>query len=229
MWTTVLVLALALNLEPHRLGIIGLLILRKNPVRQLLAFLVTSFLSSAAVGLTVLFLVDRGSLLRGGSSAGVMQIAVGTLMLMVAAVLFTNIRLPGNNSHSESDSQSSGIGLVDAVTKRAGRLASGGSVWFAVILGLGIALPSVDYVALLLLIASSGETQKVQITALFTFLTIANAILLVPVFSYVVAKEKTIRALSNLRTWVLARGRREFAALLTLIGLMMIAVGLTHR
>lgn len=50
MWTTVVVLALALNLKPNRLGIIGLLFIRPHPIRQLLAFLGTSFLITSTVG-----------------------------------------------------------------------------------------------------------------------------------------------------------------------------------
>ena len=39
MWTTVLVLATALNLEPNRLALIALMLVRPHPIRQLLAFL----------------------------------------------------------------------------------------------------------------------------------------------------------------------------------------------
>ena len=99
-------------------------------------------------------------------------------------------------------------------------------MWFAGALGVGIALPSVDFVALLLLIAASGESLEVQTTALFTFLIVANTILLIPMIGYVAAKEKTIRILENLRTWVLARSRRDYAVLLAIAGALMITVGL---
>jgi hypothetical protein len=227
MWTTVLVLAIALNLEPNRLGIIALLLLRKHPIRQLLVFLVTSFAVSAAAGLTVLLVVDRSALLSGESTSAKMQIAVGAVALIVAALLFTNIRLPGAApAAAESETEIIGLGLTERFTKRAGRLASGGSVWFAAALGLGISLPSVDYIALLMLIAASGEPRQVQVTALFTFLIIANTILMVPILSYMIAKEPTIRILQRLRTWVLARSRREYAVLIGLAGALMLAVGL---
>lgn len=229
MWTTVLVLAIALNLEPNRLGIIALLLLRKHPIRQLLVFLVTSFAVSAAAGLTVLLVVDRGALLRGESTSAKMQIAVGTVALIVAAVLFSNIRLPGAAKvAAESETETIGLGLTERFTKRAGRLASGGSAWFAAALGLGISLPSVDYIALLLLIAASGEPRQVQVAALFTFLIVANTILMVPIISYMIAKEPTIRVLQRLRAWVLARSRREYAVLIGLVGALMLSVGLSR-
>lgn len=235
MWTTVIVLALALNLEPNRLGVIGLLLLRPEPIRQLLVFLFTSFLVNSSTGLIVLFIVNRGSVLKGESSSAIMQIGVGALALIVAAVLFTNIRMPGSKARAATAAAasgesaavpSSGLVLVDNFTKRMGRLVEGRSLWFAGALGVGIALPSVDFVALLLLIAASGESLEVQTTALFTFLIVANTILLIPMIGYVAAKEKTIRILENLRTWVLARSRRDYAVLLAIAGALMLTVGL---
>jgi hypothetical protein len=235
MWTTVIILALALNLEPNRLGIIGLLLLRPDPIRQLLVFLCSSYLWNFGVGLIILFVINRGALLHGASSSAVMQIGVGALALIVAAVLFTNISMPGSKARASSPAgrsddstavPSSGLPLVDNFTKRFGKLMQGGSLWFAAALGVGIALPSVDYVAMLLLIAASGEPPKVQVAALFTFMTVANTILLIPMIGYVAAKEKTIRILENLRSWVLARSRRDYAVLLAIAGALMLTVGL---
>ena len=238
MWTTVLILAVALNLEPNRLGIIGLLLLRPHPIRQLLVFLCVSFLTNAVAGLIVLYLAYRGSFLQGESSSAIMQIAVGAVALIAAAFLFTNIPLPGSKrpvpegstgAPDESEGiPSSGMGLVDNFTKRLGRLAHGDSMWLPAALGVGIALPSVDYVAMLLLIAASGEPPDVQVTALFTFLIVANTILLIPMLGYVVAKDRTVQVLEGLRAWVLARSRRDYAALLALAGILMVTVGFSR-
>ncbi|MCB0933696.1 MAG: GAP family protein [Mycobacterium sp.] len=239
MWTTVLVLALALNFEPHRLGIIGLLLIGRHPIRQLLIFLVTSFAVSASAGLLILFAVDRTALINGGSGSAKMQIVIGAVLFIVAAVLFSNISVGRHSQesvaapHAEGNGsetlQKSGNPLVDTITRKfsgAARLVQESSPWLAVILGVGIALPSVDYIALLLLIATSGMSPRMQITALFTFLTIANTVLLVPIFSYLVAKERTIRVLEGLRSWVLARRRRDYALLLGIAGALLIAVGI---
>ncbi|CAN1542609.1 Glycolipid exporter Gap/Sap [Mycobacteriaceae bacterium] len=237
MWTMIIILALALNLEPNRLGIIGLLLLRPDPIRQLLVFLCSSFLMSSAMGLIILFVANRSFASKGDSSSAIMQIGMGTLALIVAAVLFTNIRMPGGKARAASAAAaadesaavpSSGLALVDNFTKRAGRLVQGRSLWFAGALGVGIALPSVDFVALLLLLAGSGEPPKVQVAALFTFLAVANTILLIPMFSYVFAKERTVRVLENLRSWVLARSRRDYAVLLAIAGALMVTVGLNR-
>lgn len=236
MWTTVLVLALALNLEPNRLGIIGLLILRPHPIRQLLAFLCTSFVVSLAAGLLVLFVVHRGSLLKAGSSSAIMQIGVGSVALLVAVFLFIRSAMrpkkpvpPVTVSTAVETTDtvaSTGLHLVDNFTKRLGRFARGDSPWLAIALGVGISLPSVDYVALLLIIAASGEPPQTQVAALLTFLTVANTVLLIPVLSYAVAREQTVQAIERLRAWVLARSLRDYAILLTIAGAVMVTVGL---
>lgn len=237
MWTTVIILALALNLEPNRLGIIGLLLLRPDPVRQLLVFLCTSYLWNFGAGLIILSVINRGALLHGASSSAVMQIGVGALALIAAAILFTNIPMPGSKARASAPAgqsgestgvPSSGLPLVDNFAKRFGKLVQGRSLWLAAALGVGIALPSVDYVAMLLLIAASGEPLKVQVAALFTFMTVANTILLIPMFGYIFARERTARILENLRSWVLARKRRDYAVLLAIAGAMMLGVGV-HR
>jgi len=234
-WTTVLILALALNLEPNRIGMIGLLLVRPHPIRQLFVFLCTCFVISAAAGLTVLYFANRGSVLQGGSTGAMVQIGVGTVALIVAAVLASNIPLPGSkgNRGPQPDGTDAGSAppaptLLEKFTNRAARLAHGSSLWFAAFLAIGISLPSVDYIALLLLIATSGKPPEVQVGALFTFLTVANSILLIPIITYVFAKERTIRTLENIRSWVLARSRRDYAILIAVVGVLMVGVGLSH-
>jgi hypothetical protein len=190
---------------------------------------------SSATGLAVLLAI-RGSVLKWESSSAIMQIGMGAFALIVAAVLFTNIPLPKGKSSRPSTSEdqsgesaalpSSGLPLVDNFTKRTGKLLQGRSLWFAAALGVGIALPSVDFIALLILIATSGEPLNIQVAALFTFLTVANTILLIPIVGYMFAKERTVRTLENLRSWVLARSRRDYAVLLAIAGALMLTVGI---
>jgi len=92
-------------------------------------------------------------------------------------------------------------------------------------LGVGIALPSIDYLALLVLIAASGLPLSGQAGVLLAFLTIANAVLLVPVVSYLLNPNRTGAVLDRLRDWILSRRRRDYAALLGFIGCVMIVMG----
>ncbi|MEZ5130919.1 MAG: GAP family protein [Mycobacterium sp.] len=87
MWTSVLVLAIAVNLEPTRIGLLPLLLSRRQPLLQLLAYLVGSLTISLGFGLAVLFVFDESVFGTSASGGGKAQIAVGVLALLVAAVM----------------------------------------------------------------------------------------------------------------------------------------------
>lgn len=232
MWTTLLVLAIALNFEPTRLGLIGLILIRPQPVPQLLAFLAGSFLTSASAGLLVLFLLHNFMPTDNSFNGAKVQIAVGALALIIAAVLASNFSASrsdrcatSDDALQPSDAISARPGLVEWLSARAARLAHGSSPWFAGAMGVGLAIPSVDYLALLLVIATSGAQLSIQAGALLAFLTAANIVLLVPITAYLIAPSRTTTAMEQLRNWVLARRRRDYAILLAIAGGLLIAVG----
>jgi putative Mn2+ efflux pump MntP len=53
MWITVLVMAIAVSMEPFRIGMTALMLNRPRPTLQLLAFLGGGFVMAATVGLVV--------------------------------------------------------------------------------------------------------------------------------------------------------------------------------
>ncbi|MCB1289474.1 MAG: GAP family protein [Mycobacterium sp.] len=225
MWTTVLVLATALNLEPNRLALIALMLVRPHPIRQLLAFLAGSFLTSAVVGLLILFALARGAWAGTTVNGAKVQIAIGALAIGAALFLATNAA-PNLLGGTSSEGTPARAGLAGVLANYVGKIVEGSSPWFAAALGVGlVALPSVDYIALLVLIAASELPLSNQAGVLLTFLSVANAILLIPIASYLVDPTRTSAALERLRDWVLARRRRDYAVLLGVIGCVMIAVG----
>lgn len=235
MWTTIAVLALALNFEPTRLGIIALLVIRPHPIRQLIALLAGSFLTSAIVGLVVLLLIHHGVPTFDRFNGAKVQIAVGIAAVLAAILLASNISTRATTSSRSprlalattpfADEAQIQNRLVAWVIARADGLIRGGSPWFTAAIGVCIAIPSIDYLALLTIIATSGVELMVQITALLTFLTVANVVLLIPIASYLMAPDRTRGALERLRDWMLARRRRDFAILLAIAGGLMIALG----
>ena len=59
MWITILVMAVAISLEPFRIGMTVLMLNRPRPMLQLLAFLSGGFAMGISVGLVVLFVLWR--------------------------------------------------------------------------------------------------------------------------------------------------------------------------
>jgi hypothetical protein len=236
MWTTVLVLAIAVNFEPTRIGLITVTLSRPRPLLQLLAFLCGSFAMTTSVGLLVLFVFHHGLFGEANFNGAVIQIAIGVLALTGAALLATNVgrcsRKPVKGAVSDDPSwvalQPAALRRLDRLSTRGRNLLQGGSPWFSGAMGVGIALPSIDYMALLVLIAASGAAPMAQVSALLTFIIVGDTVVAVPVVGYLVAPEQTRVLVERLHVWVRARRRRDFAVILAIAGCLMVVVGFTR-
>ncbi|HTM84265.1 MAG TPA: GAP family protein, partial [Mycobacterium sp.] len=144
MLITVLVMAVAVSLEPFRIGMAALMLNRPRPMLQLLAFLCGGFAMGMTVGLVVLFVFRRRLLGSTSFTLPNVQILVGVLALLVAAVLAVQ-DVAGWFGRRRGK-----------LARQAQRLLNGRSLWVAGAAGLGIALPSVDYLAVLAVILASG-------------------------------------------------------------------------
>ena len=94
--------------------------------------------------------------------------------------------------------------------------------------GMGIALPSVDYLAALALILASGAAAPTQVGALLMFNVVAFALVQIPLVAYLLAPDKTRASMGALNDWIRSRRRAEVATLLAVVGCVLLAVGLTN-
>lgn len=218
MWTTVLALAIAVNFDPTRIGFILVVLSRPRPILQLAAYLSGGVAMSLTVGVLVMFVVHRGLFSVPEFDAGTVQIVVGAVALLLAAFLATNISVPGL-----SRQRSSGGGI--AARFQGGAL--GHSPWVSGAMGVSTALPSVEYMALLVVIGASGAAAWSKALTLGVYLLVANTVSAVPLVSYAVAAEKTRSALESFQQWIRARRRRDFAVVLAAAGAVVLAIGIT--
>lgn len=209
MWITLLVMAVAVSLEPFRIGMSVVMLNRPRPHLQLAAFLCGGFLMGLSVGAVVLFFLE--SRLPAWASAHfnlpTVQIVIGVLAL-VAAVLLAVTK-----------------GRERTVPDWLTRLLTGRSLWIAGVAGLGIALPSVDYLAALAVIAAAHLEAGVRMGALVTFNVVAFSLVEIPLLAYLIAPQRTRTAMSNLHNWIRARRRHEVAGLLAAVGVVLVAAG----
>jgi hypothetical protein len=217
MLISLLVMALAVSLEPFRIGMTVLMLNRPRPMLQLLAFLCGGFTMGITVGLVVLFVFRRS--LPGSTyfTLPKVQILLGVLALVVAAVLAA---LAFTGSSAGRGDPSSGN-----LATRAQRLLNGPSLWIAGIAGLGIALPSVDYMAALAVILASGAAAMTQVGALLMFNAVAFALVEIPLLAYLFAPQATRTSMAALHDWIRSRRRVEVATLLAAVGCVLLAVG----
>lgn len=211
MWITLLVMAVAISLEPFRIGMSVLMLNRPRPHLQLAAFLTGGLLMGLAVGLVVLFAIGSHLATSTHFTLPRTQIVIGTLALVTAAILAARRGNPGPRT-------------PPAWLQR---LLDGRSLWVAGFAGLGIALPSIDYLAALTLIAASGATAASRLGALLTFNVVAFALVEIPLLAYLLAPERTYAAMTGLHERIRSRRRREVAALLAVVGAVLLLVGVT--
>jgi hypothetical protein len=204
MWLTVLVMALAVSLEPFRIGMTVLMLNRPRPTRQLSAFLAGGLMMGLTVGLTVIFAFRPGLLGSAHFTLPRAQIGIGVLALLMAALL------------------AAGVMPSPKLPERA----RNPSLWIAGVAGLGIALPSIDYLAVLAVIVASGAAATTQIAALLMFTCIAFAFVELPLLAYLVAPVRTRAAMTALNDWIRSRHRRGVAAVLAAVGGVLLVAGL---
>ena len=95
---------------------------------------------------------------------------IGALALLTAAIIASKPTRPRSGG--------------DRFSVWARRLADGRSPWFAAVARLGIALPSVNYLAALAVIAASGAPPATQIGVVLTFNVMAFAFVEIPLLGY---------------------------------------------
>lgn len=220
MWITLLAMAVAVSLEPFRIGMTVLMINRPQPARQLLAFLGGGFAMGTTVGVIVLFIL-RPALGSAHFTLPRVQIVVGAVVLLNAALVATGV-LGGKR---DDGAVARAGGLLEPLTFRVRRLLDGRSLWAAGTAGLGIALPSVDYLAALALIVASGAAAAIQFGALMLFNVVAFGLVELPLLCYLIAPDRTRAAMSALHDWLRSRGHRGVALLLAAIGCVLLGVG----
>lgn len=231
MWATLLLMAIAVSLEPVRIGLTVLMLNRPRPVHQLLAFLCGGFLMGLVVGGTALLVLDAAPLAAGTLTVPRMQIGIGILALIAAALVAANVGAR-RAKPPEAAPEESGSGQVALAAPRVGLRArvravmQGNSLWVAGVSGLGIALPSVDYLAALAVIHASGVAPGTQVGAVIAFNLVAFALVEIPLLSYLVAPQRTLEWMTRVHAWIRSCTRRDVAMILTAAGALFITIGL---
>ncbi len=252
MWTTVLVMALAVIFEPIRIGLAVLMLNRRRPMLQLLAFVCGGFTMGIGVGLIMLFIL-RATPLAGHFTVAQAQIVAGLLALLVALALATNVsvrkfirRAPapasagapvGGGSGWGQGGQGGQGGLALLEPAPGGRLKKlfelarrllieGDSLFIAWVAGLGVALPSANYLGAMAAILAAGVPPATQAEALLVFNVVAFTLVEIPLVSYLAAPQKTREFMAALQEWLRARSHGGLAALLAAGGCFLLVLGL---
>lgn len=240
MLATALMLAVALNFEPTRAGVAALILMGRNPLRRLSVFLCGIYTAGLCVGALVLFVFHRALISQGHIKGGRVQIFIGVVAIVIAVFLAANVKAPQLRRRSpprepqapDSDGNETvlfpEVSFLTKLLSHSTKITNSSPAWVLFILGMACSLPSVDFMALLLLIAASGAPAVVQVATLFMFLTLGNLATVVPLVSHRIAPEATVRKVEAFQNWIRSRSRRDIALILTVFGSIIIATGVMN-
>jgi hypothetical protein len=218
---------------------IALLLTRPRPARHLVVFLCTGLSISLSVGFAVLFVFHHSFLGKANFNPALIQIGIGVVALLLGAFLASNVPLRQFSRREKvevpaGNTAESAVGVQDPPPpSRFGRLSArvrgfvkGESSWFSGSAGAALAMPSVDYMALLALIIASKAAPIEQAAALVTFLLLASWAAVIPLLSFLVAPAKTRIWVQRFNEWIRTRTRKHAGAFVVVVGLILIGVGL---
>lgn len=216
-----LLMALGVSVEPTRLGLTVLMLNRPRPLLQLFVFLCGAFVMGLSLGLTLLFVLRVSPMGQSDVSGPYIQVGLGVLALVVAAAL----AITASVQRPPAAPRAPRTGFADKIARRVRGFLQNNSLWVAGVSGLGIALPSADFLAVIALIHASGATQPVQSMALLFFNAVAFSMVGLPLLSYAAMPGRTYEMVTALHTWVRSRRRIDVAWIVAVLGLIILTLG----
>jgi hypothetical protein len=248
---TVVVVALAMATDPMRLGVTLLLISRRRPILNLFVYwLGVMFVgvSSGVMVLTVLrdfapTLLRNLSLLAANPAVRHVQVVVGLLLLLVAALVSSGVpvrqrfglRVPvpgvvpvpvgiGDDPSSLLLQPIAPTGMSQWMD-RARSMFKGESLWVALAAGLGQGPAPPEYLVALVAIFASRGNIGTQIGLAVMFNLIMLGVCELTLISYLAMPTKTEAIVGRLHGWVGAHRRRIISLIVGVVAVCLIVTG----
>ncbi|WP_006245491.1 GAP family protein [Mycolicibacterium tusciae] len=264
MWGSLLMLALPIALNPGVLAAILLLVSRPRPVQNLFAFWVGALIVNLPALLIPVVVLHHtpsywsfageldGPAADGGSTVNPIQIGIGVLALLVAALL-TARYMARRRARTPSGAGDTSTGVLESETRppiarphgrsRSAVAAAGsairrlrdsaytawenGSTWVAVLFGMVGLLPGPPIVLFVVTtIAASGAGLGTQLIATIVFIVTMLAVMEIILVGCLVAPDKTQAIVQPLHDWARAHRPQLLVGIFAVVGVLQVASGL---
>lgn len=246
MWTAVLFLGFGMAIDPLRLGLAVVLMSRRKPMLNLLAFWLGGMVAGMALGLAVLIVMRDTALLAIQSvsravadvrtmvalDGGRLQLALGVLALGSVAFLLARERarartpvLVGGGSFDMAP-QPRAPGLFARMGALTQNMLQRGRLWPAFLAGLGSATPPVECLMVLTIIMASGAALGTQLGAFVVFTLIVLAVIEIPLIAYAAMPERTEVLMQYLQSGIQTYRHRISQGALSVAGVLFVFQGL---
>lgn len=224
-----MLLAIVVNLEPTRVGLLPILLTRQRPVLQLVSFLVGSLTVNLSFGILILFVFHSNPVDMPNDASHWAQMTVGLIALLMACVLYLRWQMtqrPKGTSFHVFEKiwraiQNARIYKLANNWRRTIWISP--SLWFAGLAGVGVGLPSADYLAVLVSIAASDLLPMQQLFTLIAFVLTGSLVIVVPLVGLLFSPVKTIVLFERFRSWLYAQSPLKYAVLLAAVGCLLVA------
>lgn len=240
MWGTVLVMAVVAAVDPIRIGVVAYMLSRAHPIRLLLPFFVFAFAINVAVGAAVVFVFRDANLGSAGSSSPVLEISVGVLALILAAISATGLldellrrfhhsRVPvGGTAESVDPPSLDTLPIVSKLPEGIKAALRGDAAWAAGLLGVINGFPTPYYLAAMAAALTSGTAVGEQMAALVAFNIVGFIAVLVPLISFWIAPQSTRDTVERLYEVMKSRRRLVITVIAGAVGAFFIGLGISH-
>ncbi len=221
-------MALAAMVDPLRIGVTVLVISRPRPVLQLLAFWLGGLAMGLLVGLGALFLLQDVALelmrnmpaAAGGSTVGLVQIGIGVLAVLIAALIAMGFPRRSGAPRPKNSA-------ISRLTARVGRRDSG-RVAVGGVPGRGRAGDASAVRGRTggdsCVRRGCGDTVR---GALIVYHLVVLAFAEIPLLGSLVAPAKTYSVMLRLHDWVIVRRRQLAAVIIATIGAFLFINGVS--
>jgi Sap, sulfolipid-1-addressing protein len=222
-----LILALEAALYPTLLAAVVILLSQPRRLPLLAAYLVGGFTISIGLGLAIIAALEgSGQIDNSKSGLGVgADLAVGGLALLLAVALATRAderwrerrqsRRPPKEKHDERDPWSQ-------------RILSRGSVPIVFAAGLAVNVPGAAYLIALKDIAAGHHGAASDVALVVGFNLIMFMLAEIPLLGLIFAPERTEALVERMDHWLSSNGRRIAIGLSGILGVFLIARGISH-
>lgn len=185
------------------------------------------------------------------STAGHMQIGMGVLALSIAAVMIVrfsarqraHLSTPSGNASTlvqdsitpialsrllgrTQDAPTEGGSLIRRLFGRAHTAWENGSLWVALVIGIGMGPAGEEILILLAIIVASGAATSTQVSAAIVFVVGMLAIVEIMLISCLATPAKTQAALRLLHDWARTHRRKILVAMFAVGGASLVANGM---
>ncbi|MGA9675019.1 MAG: GAP family protein [Mycobacterium sp.] len=223
--------------EPVRIGIAVLLVSRRRPLINLLAYWLGGMAAGMGIGLVALTLFrdSMPALIHPMTSTfvsftgGHVRAVIGVLALSIAAVSARGLvrrraHVPLCSDGPPTPAPQPRISTAfSRLVAPAWRLLEGGRPWVSFVAGLPQATPwGVEYVMALSAIAASGAAFGTQLCAVAVFTVVVFAFVEIPLVCYLVSPARTETIVLSMHDWLQSHRRQILVVGAGVLGVVMV-------